>query len=323
VTRSTGVIIGERERSSKRQNADKCEVAAFLIPITGASVPLIADHGRPNREAAMTRLIAALFLFSTVAVGSASAQPFPPNAEGVTMGHWHLNSRDVEANKKIFVAMGGTAMKPGFFEIVQFPGVIVNLHLREPAPSTGGTDGSVVNHVGFTVQNVQEAVAKWKAAGVPVQPGNNNRLDQAWVTTPDGLRVEILENKTQKFPIQHEHVHLFVPETAIPEAQAWYGKIFGAKPSLRNNNPVADVPGTQLRFNKAPQALATTKGRVLDHIGFDVVDLQAFIKKLEANGIKLDRPYTQQGPGAALAFITDPWGTYIELNQRPNPAYIN
>ena len=51
--------------------------------------------------------------------------------------------------------------------------------------------------------------------------------------------------------------------------------------------------------------------------------LQAFIKKLEANGVKLDRPYTQQAPGAALAFITDPWGTYIELNQRPNPAYIN
>jgi catechol 2,3-dioxygenase-like lactoylglutathione lyase family enzyme len=272
----------------------------------------------------MTRLIAALFLFSTVAVGSASAQPFAPNGEGVTMGHWHLNSRDVEANKKIFSAMGGTAMKPGDFEIVRFPGVIINLHLRAPAsPPTGGTDGSVVNHVGFTVQNVQESIAKWKAAGVPVQPGANNRQDQAWVTTADGLRVEILENKAQKFPIQHEHVHFVVPEAAIPEIQAWYGKIFGAKASVRNNNPVADVPGTQLRFNKAASALVTTKGRVLDHIGFDVVDLQAFIKKLEANGVKLDRPYTQQAPGAALAFITDPWGTYIELNQRPNPAYIN
>ena len=61
-----------------------------------------------------------------------------------------------------------------------------------------------------------------------------------------------------------------------------------------------------------------------DHIGFDVKDLQAFIKKLEANGIKLDRPYTKnEQTGAALAFITDPWGTYIELNERPNPAYIN
>jgi hypothetical protein len=94
--------------------------------------------------------------------------------------------------------------------------------------------------------------------------------------------------------------------------------------SLRNNAPVADVPGAQLRFNKVDMAQAPTKGRVLDHIGFDVKDLQAFIKKLEANGIKLDRPYTKnEQTGAALAFITDPWGTYIELNERPNPAYIN
>jgi predicted enzyme related to lactoylglutathione lyase len=77
-----------------------------------------------------------------------------------------------------------------------------------------------------------------------------------------------------------------------------------------------------LRFNKADKAQAPTKGRVLDHIGFDVVDLKAFIAKLQANGIKLDRPYTEQGPGAALAFITDPWGTYIELNQRPSPVYL-
>ena len=271
----------------------------------------------------MTKLIATLWLMSILAAGSVAAQPFTPNEKGVTMGHWHLNSRDVEASKKIFVAMGGTAVKAGFFELVRFPGVIVMLHLREPAPSTGGTDGSVVNHVGFTVQNVPELVAKWKAAGVPVQPGANNRPDQAWVTTPDGLRVEILENKNQKFPIQHEHVHFFVPQGTVPQVQAWYVKIFGAKAAVRNINPVADLPGTQLRFNQVAAPLPGTKGRVLDHIGFDVLDLKAFIAKLEADGIKLDRPYTQSGPGAALAFITDPWGTYIELNQRPDQAYIN
>ena len=279
----------------------------------------------------MRTIIGALWLASNLAAGAAWAQPFPPNEAGVTMGHWHLNSRDVEATKKIFVGMGGTALKPGFFEIVRFPGVVVNLHLRQPAPSTGGTIGSVVDHVGFTVQNVQEVVAKWKAAGVPVQPGNlvanqpfpTNRTDQAFVITPDGLKIEILENKNQKFPIQHEHVHFYVEEAAIPQIHAWYVKTFGAKAGIRNNAPIADVPGTQLRFARSKTQLPGTKGRVLDHIGFDVTDLPAFIKKIEAAGIKLDRPYTQQGPGAALAFITDPWGTYIELNQRPNAAYIN
>jgi catechol 2,3-dioxygenase-like lactoylglutathione lyase family enzyme len=274
----------------------------------------------------MKRLISALVLLTGFAAGSALAQPYAPNEAGVTMGHWHLNSRDVQANKKLFVAMGGVPSTDGPRERVTFPGVVINLNLgaADAPPPTGGSVGSVVNHVGFIVKSVPESVAKWKAAGVAVEPGNNGRLDQAYVTTPDGLRIEILENKNQPEAIRHEHVHFFVPEAAVPEIQAWYGKIFGAKPSTTPTNArVADVPGVQLRFNKADKAQVPTKGRTLDHIGFDVVDLPAFIRKLDAAGIKLDRPYTKNDQtGAALAFITDPWGTYIELNQRPNPVYL-
>jgi catechol 2,3-dioxygenase-like lactoylglutathione lyase family enzyme/extradiol dioxygenase family protein len=272
----------------------------------------------------MKRLISALWLVSSLAAGSAWAQPYAPNEAGVTMGHWHLNSRDVEANKKIFLGMGGTAGPPGPLQRVTFLGVVVILNVPAGAPPPAGpTDGSVVNHVGFVVKNVQESVAKWKAAGVPVEPGNNGRLDQAYVTTPDGLRIEILEDKNQNVPIRNEHVHFFVPEAAIPQIQSWYAKNFGAKAGARNNAPVDDIPGVQLRFNKAAVAQAPTKGRVLDHIGFDVKDLQGFIKKLEAAGVKLDRPYTKnEQNGSALAFITDPWGTYIELNERPNAVYL-
>ena len=59
-----------------------------------------------------------------------------------------------------------------------------------------------------------------------------------------------------------------------------------------------------------------TQGRALDHIGFEVKGLEAFIKKLEAQGIKLASPYRQvPALGIAIAFITDPWGTYIELTE--------
>lgn len=272
----------------------------------------------------MKTIIPILGFALCLSAGPALAQPFTPNDAGVTMGHWHLNSRDVEANKKIFVAMGGKWSNTGDFDIVTFPGVVVMLHLRDRSkPPTGGTMGTVVNHVGFTVQNVQESMARWKAAGVPVEPGRNNRQDQAYVTTADGLRVEILEDRNQHFPIQHEHVHFFLPEAARSQSQTWYAKLFGARPATRSKAPIADIPGVQLRFAKAESAQVPTKGRVLDHIGFDVKDLQAFIRKLEAAGIKLDRPYTRNAKtGSALAFITDPWGTSIELNERPNPAYI-
>jgi hypothetical protein len=55
---------------------------------------------------------------------------------------------------------------------------------------------------------------------------------------------------------------------------------------------------------------------VLDHIGFDVRDLQAFVTKIEAEGIRLDEPYRRvAGTGAAITYITDPWGTRVELVQ--------
>jgi catechol 2,3-dioxygenase-like lactoylglutathione lyase family enzyme len=264
----------------------------------------------------MRTLIAGLWLASTLATGTAVAQPAPFNEVGLTMGHWHLASRDVQANKKIFVGMGGTPITVGAAESVRFPGVLVNLALGN-MPGSGGSVGSVVNHVGFIVNNVQEQVAKWKANGVAVLPGGNNRLDQAYVETPDGLRMEILEDKTQRMPIRNEHIHFSVPEAEIPKMQAWYAKTFGGKAGTRNNAPVVDVPGGQLRFAKADKAQAPTKGRVLDHIGFDVKDLQAFIKKIEAEGIKLDEPYRKnETTGVAITYITDPWGTRIELVQR-------
>src|SRR5260370_19711087 len=140
---------------------------------------------RVQREEAMKKLISARGLFSSLTAGAAWAQPYAANEACVTMGHWHRNSRDVDANKKIFLGMGGTEGGPGPLQRVTFPGVVVILNQQAGAPpATGGTIGSVVNHVGFIVQNVPESVAKWKTAGVPVEPGNNGRLGQDHITTP-------------------------------------------------------------------------------------------------------------------------------------------
>src|SRR5580704_15204536 len=96
--------------------------------------------------------ISALCLVSSLAGGTALAQPYTPNEAGVTMGHWHLNSRDVAANKKIFVGMGGVDTSDDRLQRVTFPGVVVNLNVAAGSPpATGGTVGSVVNHVGFIV----------------------------------------------------------------------------------------------------------------------------------------------------------------------------
>lgn len=262
-----------------------------------------------------TRIFVALLLAWALVGGRAAAQPAPFNETGVTMGHWHLISKDVEANKKLFLAMGGKLFMPGGNPLMMFPGLYINLNLGTEK-GDGGTEGSVVNHVGFIVDNVQRRVAEWKAAGVTVLPGNNNRLDQAFVVTPDGVRIEILEDKNQSVPIRNEHVHLWVPEAEVARAQAWYAKTFGGKMGTRNGAPVVDIPGVQIRFAAAPAKQAATRGRVLDHIGFDVKDHAAFVKKIQAEGIALDEPVRKSPTGSTITYITDPWGTRIEIIQR-------
>jgi catechol 2,3-dioxygenase-like lactoylglutathione lyase family enzyme len=191
----------------------------------------------------MRTFIVGLWLASTLHAGVAVAQQAPFNEAGVTMGHWHLVSHDVAANKKIFVAMGGTPVTRGTAEGVRFPGARVNLNLGEEPPGKGGSVGSVINHVGFIVSNVQEQTAKWKAAGVPVVAGNDNRLDQAFVVTPEGVRVEILEDKTQTIPIQHEHVHFFLLEAEIPKA-VWPGT---RRPSAARSGPATTSRSSTFR----------------------------------------------------------------------------
>src|SRR3982074_3118796 len=116
-------------------------------------------------------LVVLLFALALTA-RTAVAQPAPFNELGVTMGHWHIASKDVDANKKLFLAMGGKLYMPAGNPLIMFPGLYINLNLGTEK-GEGATQGSVVNHVGLIVNNVQQRVAQWKAAGVTVLPGTN------------------------------------------------------------------------------------------------------------------------------------------------------
>ena len=123
--------------------------------------------------------------------------------------------------------------------------------------------------------------------------------------------------KTQTAPIQLHHVHFFGEQQ--PEMQAWYAKTFGAAAQPANPNQAfvtAQLPGVTLSFSRSPTPTVATQGRALDHIGFEVENLEAFTKKLEADGIPLTVSYrTVPALNIAIAFIKDPWGTNIELTE--------
>ena len=70
-----------------------------------------------------------LTVAAALAAGNEVAQPAPFNEVGVTMGHWHIISKDAEENKKIFLAVGGKLFMPRGAPLMMFPGVYINLTL--------------------------------------------------------------------------------------------------------------------------------------------------------------------------------------------------
>ena len=253
----------------------------------------------------------------------------------VVYGHHHLNTTNMDAQKKFYVnTLGGVLVQFGSGdrqqEIIKFPNVL--MFFRPMQAPTGGSIGTTVNHIGFSVPDLKPLVAKIKANGYKMITTDsvaanvkvtddiaaaNPTTNIAFVLGPEDVKVEFVEVKSQKAPIQLHHIHFFGEMNT--EMQTWYAKTFGAKmlPANPGSAFVQDeLPGVFLNFTPSPTPTDGTTGRAVDHIGFEIKNLEAFTKKLEAGGIKLDRPYTKVPQlGIAIAFIKDPWGTNIEMTE--------
>src|SRR5262245_9961531 len=237
---------------------------------------------------------------------SGFSQLTTPNDNGVSIGHIHLFSKDPEAQKKIWIeAFGAQPTKTGTLEMLRLPGVFIIINKSDPA---GGSVGSTADHIGFSVRDLNDLKAKLAALNV--------QMEGPFVAMPDGLRLELLEEKAQTLPLVMHHIHL---TTANGEMlRKWYVKTFGAENGTRRNLPSAMFNGNEVDFLLATGSTspAPTKGRAIDDIGFEVKNLEAFVKNLQTEGVKVEIPYREM-PNLDLkvAFIVDPVGTRIELTE--------
>lgn len=248
----------------------------------------------------------------------AFAQLAAPNTSGAAIGHIHINAGDVVAQSRFWTTLGGKLVQRENLTMVQFPGIYLVLGKQD---STGGSVGSTVSHFGFYVRDFDATVARWKAAGLNWEPVANP--GQGFLTGPDKVWVEFYEDKSIVTPIQMHHIHLFVPDPSA--AQQWYvqhfGAVAGTRPGgfglVRAQFDMVNLPGAEITLGKATAPQVPTKGRSVDHIGFEVTDIDAFVAKLRASGIVTDGAIrnSTDASGLRLVSITDPWGTEIEITQ--------
>lgn len=260
------------------------------------------------------RLLSAALIALAVAI-PAHAQLAPLNAEGMTYGHVHLNVSDLDLHKQFWTEhFGGEVFEKGPLTVVKFPSMLLILSDRDP---TGGSQESVMDHLGFKVRDIEPILQRWREAGYEVQSEFTGAegYPNAYLMGPDSVRIELQEDPAQVEPVTGYHVHFFTED--YEELMAWYVEHFGVEPYQRGSiATTANAPGMNLSFGGTRTPRVATRGRSIDHIGFEFDDLEAAVARLEAKGVKFDVPLREiPSIGLKIAFLTDPSGVYVELTE--------
>jgi hypothetical protein len=241
------------------------------------------------------------------------AQLPTPNADGVTAGHHIFRAKDVDTSNKFWTTLGGEPAALANIKLMKFPGVLLFISAprgASPAPSLGGNHGTTVEFITFKVKDLKAALAKLNEAGISAKSENGG----ATIVGPDDVQVRLTEDKNLEQPIASDGLVMNVANAA--EVSAWYGKWFGAKISTRGGETIGEIPGARIVFRVTKDPIAPTKGHSLGLLGFEVKDLQDFVKRYQEAGGKLDTMIaTAQAANLSVVQLTDPWGTSIEVSQ--------
>ena len=140
-----------------------------------------------------------------------------------------------------------------------------------------------------------------------------NMLESVLVSSVLGLAALATPVSAQtNFVNMVDHIHLAAPDQA--KGAEWYRAHFGAEPTPEGPDRMM-LGTTRLIFQKTDVPKPSAES-VLNLIGFSVADLDATMKKLAADGVKVVMPaMTMQGMKTAQ--VVDPWGTLIDVVQDP------
>ena len=246
---------------------------------------------------------------------SCFAQLATPDSQGLRFGHVHLNVSNINAHLDIWTThFGGQLIQNDKMTAIQYENFFVIFNQQVPVL---GSRETVMDHFGFKVRDIDAFLEAWTDANL--EAGNiftgAEGQSNAYVTLPDGVYVELQEDQALAQSISGYHVHLYTPE---PEKLLdWYAEVFNIDIKPRGSiGTTTNVPGQNISFAKSRGQRGPSKGSSIDHIGFEVDDLEDFMKKLVAKGVIFDQPLqSAQTSGLKSAVFTDPAGTLIELTE--------
>jgi catechol 2,3-dioxygenase-like lactoylglutathione lyase family enzyme len=234
--------------------------------------------------------------------------------------HIHLNEPAAEGSA------WGEKNIPGGRRITEAPNRImygaVRLMFLSPR-SSGGSDGSVIEHLGFSVADLDATMKALENIKV-IEPAKDTAglYKSALIEDPWGTRIQLVQDPEL---VGLHHVQLRTPDPDA--AYAWLLDTFGGERAKIKGKidavKYAGVPGfTTVYIIAAKGTSVPSQGRVIDHIGWRSVDpindtkamLEGKKVQLTSQPSPLNLP---NGPSINFFYVAGPDGTRIELVERP------
>ncbi len=228
--------------------------------------------------------------------------------------HLHLAAPDpIKAVEWYRKNLGGQPTTEGTDRLMFGETRVIFQRNEKPTPSAG----SVVDHIGFSVKDVDAAMKAMEADGAKIEgPAREvaGLFKLGFVVDPFGTRLEIVEDSAK---LGLHHVHLRGPD---PNASlAWYVDKFGGTiGKMKDRLDGINYGGVWLLAAKGEAT--PSAGHAIDHIGFRPLNVDNAVATLKTKNVKVTtepRPLTlPSGVSMRLAFIEGIDGVRIELVQR-------
>ena len=268
----------------------------------------------------MRRDLTALILAAVVTGAAASARAQPSM---LPFDHIHLNEPAAEASqwweKNI----------PGGRRITEAPNRIMYGAVRLMflgSRSTGGSDGSVIEHLGFSVPDLDATMRALAAIDTKViEPAKDTPglYKTAMIESPWGTRIQLVQDPEL---VGLHHVQLRSPD---PDGMyTWLlAKFGGERTKLKGQIDAVKYPGVPAGFTTvyivaAKGSSVPSQGRSIDHIGWrSMGTINETKAMLEGKSVQLTSQPSPlnlpNGPSINFFYVAGPDGTRIELVERP------
>ena len=237
------------------------------------------------------------------------AAPIALRTETFPYDHMHLAAPDQAKAVEWYVANLGARRGDANDRVVFGHTIFAFIKAEGALPSIG----SAIDHIGFSVADVEAKMKELQAAGArlvtPVHdiPG---LFKSGSVEDPFGVKMEIVQDpETPGF----HHIHLRVPDPEV--TLKWYLDNFGGQ-RMKLKGQVDGIKYSNqnvwLLVQKADNT-APSQGHAIDHLGWGVANVGAKVAELAAKGLKTENPRAARH--LTVGFVVSPDGVRIEMVQ--------